>query len=413
MRAVILAIGSELLGTDRLDTNSLRLTAALRDHGVELVSKAVVGDHLEEIRGWLSAWVGRVDLILISGGLGPTLDDLTREAVAAALDLELRTDEQVALTIERRFESMGLSMPAVNLRQARVLAGAAVLSNPRGTAPGQRLEEGRCTLFLFPGVPREMDHMIEAHLVPWLERHGQGRWVESRVVRVACRSESAVEEQLAAVYEAFDREAITVLASPGDIEIRLTAAGPEDDRRAVLGRMVDATLAAVGSAAYSFEPGACLESVVGRAMLETESTVATAESCTAGLLAERLTRVAGSSDYFLGGLVTYSNRAKVDLLGIEERLLERHGAVSEAVARAMAEGVRGRLGSDYGVGITGIAGPGGGSDEKPVGTVHVAIAGPLETAHRHLRLPGDRQRVRQLSSQWALDMLRRALAAAR
>jgi len=409
MRAVILAVGSELLGTDRLDTNSLRLTRALRSYGVDLVGKAVVGDRLDELTGWLSGWLTRVDVMLISGGLGPTHDDMTREAVAAALGRQVRDDAEIAADIERKFASMGLDMPPVNLRQAQVIDGAEVLANPRGTAPGLFLEHGGCALFLFPGVPRELEFMVEQYLGPWLEGRSEGRLVESRTVRVACRSESAVEERLQPLYEAFDAAAITVLASPGDIEIRLSANGTLEERRRALEAMVTAARTALGSAAYSEERDATLERVVGRRLAELGLTVATAESCTAGLLAERLTRVAGSSDYFLGGMVTYSNASKVELLGIEQTMLSRGGAVSEAVARAMAESVRQRLMTDYGVGITGIAGPDGGSDDKPVGTVHIAVAGPDGTVHRPLRLPGDRSRVRQLSSQWALDLLRRAL----
>ncbi len=416
MKAAILAVGSELLGTDRLDTNSLALTALLDRYGVELVRKAVIGDSEAEIASELRSLLPRVDLILITGGLGPTADDVTREAVAAALGRQIRLDEEVLATIEQRFQSLGWRMPEVNRRQAFVVEGAEVLPNERGTAPGMRLEGdygGRnCTLFLFPGVPMELDGLMASALEPWLAGRSGGIARETAVLKIAGLPESVVEERIAPAYGEFGREAITILASAGEIRLQATAAGPGPERGQRLQAMVRRLSELAGDAVFTTREEDTLESVVGDLLRAAGQTLTAAESCTGGLFSQRITAVPGSSDYFLGAAVTYSNELKTQMVGVPPGMLEEHGAVSEPVARAMAEGVRRSLGSDWGVGITGVAGPGGGSEEKPVGTVHVAIAGPTPqdtTHHRKLRLPGDRDRIRRFSAQIALEMLRRRL----
>ncbi len=417
MKAAIVAVGSELLGTDRLDTNSLKLTALLDRYGVELRRKAVIGDSEEEIAAEIRSLLPRVDLVLITGGLGPTADDVTREAVAAALGRRLVFDEEVLAVIERRFQSLGWRMPEVNRRQAWVVEGAELIPNPRGTAPGMRVESGGCTLFLFPGVPMELEGMMGDALEPWLAARcgGVGGIArETAVLKIAGLPESVVEERIAPAYEEFGREAITILANAGEIRLQATAAGPEPERRARLQAMVARLSELAGDAVFTTREEDTLESVVGDLLRAAGATLTAAESCTGGLFSQRITSVPGSSDYFLGAAVTYSNELKVRMAGVPPETLAAHGAVSEPVARAMAEGVRSALGSDYGVGITGIAGPGGGSEEKPVGTVHVAVAGPGDgdVHHRKLRLPGDRERVRRFSAQLALEMLRRRLLAA-
>ncbi|MFL6234407.1 MAG: competence/damage-inducible protein A [Thermoanaerobaculia bacterium] len=414
MKAAILAVGSELLGADRLDTNSLKLTALLDRYGAELRRKAVIGDSEEEIAAELRTLISRVDLILITGGLGPTADDVTREAVAAALGRGLHLDEEVLASLERRFQSLGWKMPEVNRRQAWVVDGAEVLPNGRGTAPGMRAESGGCTLFLFPGVPTELEGLMESALEPWLAQRSGGVARETAVLKIAGLPESVVEERIAPAYEEFGREAITILASAGEIRLQATAAGPEPERRARLQAMMDRLSALAGDAVYTTREEDTLESVVGDLLRAAGATLTAAESCTGGLFSQRITAVAGSSDYFLGAAVTYSNELKTRLVGVPAEMIVEHGAVSEPVARAMAEGVRRELGSDWGVGITGIAGPGGGSEEKPVGTVHLAVAGPRdgEVEHRHVRLPGDRNRVRRFATQILLEMLRRRLIAA-
>ncbi len=412
MKAAILAVGSELLGTRRLDTNSLQLTAVLERYGVDLCAKSVVGDDEEAIAGELRRRVEQADLVILTGGLGPTADDRTRPAVAAAFGLGIAVDEGIVEHIRGLFARFGREMPEVNRRQAEVIDGAAVLENRRGSAPGQRLEVDRATVFLFPGVPKELEGMIEHHLEPWLAARRSGEdAVERRVLKIASLPESEVEQRIAPAYERFGRRAIAVLASPGEIKVWTSARGPAEERRRRLDEMQALLRSLVGAAVFADREEDTLEAVVGALLRRRGRTLTTAESCTGGLLAERLTRVAGSSDYFLGGVVSYTNELKTRLLGVPAALIEAHGAVSEPVARAMAAGVRERYASDHGIGITGVAGPGGGSDEKPVGTVHVAVSGPEagDVDHRRARFPGDRERIRRQSAQLALEMLRRRL----
>jgi len=417
MKAAFLAVGSELLGTDRVDTNSLRLTEVLERFGVALERKAVIGDDEREIADEIRRLLDKVDLVLISGGLGPTADDVTRSAAARALDRKLVMDEEVVDRIRHLFESHGLRMPESNRRQAEVIEGAEVIPNRRGTAPGLRIEtaEDR-TVFLLPGPPNELEGMIGSHLEPWLAEHTEGGRRERRTLKVASLPESEVEERIRPAYDEFGRETLSILAQPGEIRVRFWAEGGEEERKRRLEAVERRVRELVGSAVFAGSEGEELEAVVGELLRKAGRRVATAESCTGGLVAERFTRVAGSSDYFLGAAVTYTDRLKQDLLGVPEELLRQHGAVSEPVARSMARGVRERLGADYGIGITGIAGPGGGSADKPVGTVHIAVAGPGEdgdaaddVVHRRVRFPGDRERVRHQSGQLALEMLRRRL----
>lgn len=409
MRAAFLAIGSELLGSDRLDTNSLHVTEVLARFGVELTHKAVVGDSIANIARELTARLEREHLIVVSGGLGPTADDVTREAVAVALGRGSYEEASVVADIQEKFQRMGRVMAEVNRRQGQVVEGAEVLSNPWGTAPGLKVvEEGR-TLFLLPGVPRELKGLVETYLVPWLKSHTAGEIRETWTLKVACVPESDLEERISPAYEEFGRESITVLSKPAEITLHLTATGSEAHRDDLLSRMRDRLKELVGDAVYS-ERDESLEAVVGELLRRRGWTVGTAESCTGGLVAERLTRIGGSSDYFEGSVVTYSNRLKEQKLGVDGELLETHGAVSEPVALAMAVGARAALGTDFAISITGVAGPGGGSEDKPVGTVHLAVADPEgEVVHRRVQLPGNRQRIRWQSSQIALDMLRRRL----
>ena len=415
MKAAILAVGSELLGIRRLDTNSLLLTRVLERYGVELVAKSVIGDDAERIASELRRRMEQAEVVILTGGLGPTADDLTRPAVAAALGRGLAVDEGIVEHIRELFARFGRVMAEVNRRQAEVIDGARVLANRHGSAPGQRLDAERSTVFLFPGVPRELEAMIEHHLEPWLAaRRSADAGVERRVLKIASLPESEVEQRIAPAYERFGRDAIAVLASPGEVKVWTHARGPAGERRRRLDEMEGLLRELAGRAVFAGREEDTLEGVVGELLRRAGRTLTTAESCTGGLLAERLTRVAGSSDYFLGGVVSYTNELKTRLLGVPAATLDAHGAVSGPVARAMAAGVRERYGSDYGIGITGIAGPGGGSDEKPVGTVHIGVAGVRpsdagEVEHRRACFPGDRERVRWQSAQLALEMLRRRL----
>lgn len=411
MKAAILAVGSELLGSTRLDTNSLRLTETLRRYGVALLRKSVVGDSVALLAAEIRHALRGAELVLITGGLGPTADDVTRDAVAAALGRGMTTDAALLEEIRAKFARFKMRMPEVNRKQAEVLDGATVLANPRGTAPGMRLHEGAATIFLFPGVPFELEGMIGADLEPWLRERSAGEETETVIVRIACLPESTVEERIEPAYREFGREWISILASPGDIQVRLSARDAAAARSARLAEMTGRVRELVGDAVYSVDGSPSLEQEVGRLLREKRLSIVTAESCTGGLLAERLTRVAGSSGYFLGAAVTYADRLKQEQLGVKPATLERWGAVSAEVVREMAEGAVQRLGGDLAVAISGVAGPGGGSEEKPVGTVHFALAGPAgnETICVERSLPGDRERVRRLASQWALDLLRRRL----
>lgn len=435
MRAAILAVGSELLGTDRLDTNSLTLAAVLERHGVELAGKAVAGDSEEAIADEVRRWVERVELLLVTGGLGPTADDVTRPAVAAALGRAIAVDDSVLARIAARFAEYGMRMPEVNRKQAEMIEGATTIDNPRGSAPGMRLDvpleapfdvpldKPRGAVFLFPGVPTELEAMIESALEPWLAERSAGRGRERGFLKVSGLPESTVEERLAPAYEEYGREAISVLAKPGEVLLQFWAEGGDDERRRRLAAISARLRELVGPAVFTDDPGEDLAATVLALLARRGETLATAESCTGGWLGQRITAVPGASEVYPGGVVAYADAVKEEMLGVPGDLLAAHGAVSEPVARAMALGVRRRFGAAYGLAITGVAGPGGGSAEKPVGTVHVALAGPAAGAsergeaaeptlvHRSVRFPGDRERVRWVSTALALEMLRRHLLA--
>lgn len=414
MRAAILAVGSELLGADRLDTNSLKVAALLAEHGVELDRKCVVGDSAAAIGEEVARLAAGRDLLFVCGGLGPTADDVTREGVAAGLAVGLRRDPEVEAAIAARFAAFGRRMPDANRRQADLLAGATALANPRGTAPGQRITVGGCTVFLFPGVPHELEGLLERELTPWLAARSAGRSRETRTLRVACLPESEVDRRLTPLYGSHGRDRVTLLCSPGEVRVRLSATGGSEERTADLDRAWREARELLGESVFAADEHSTLESVVGERLLAARATLAVAESCTGGLLCERLTRVPGASGFLLGGVVAYDNAFKRDLLGVPEALFVEHGAVSEPVARCMAEAARRLANATCGVAITGVAGPGGGSAEKPVGTVHLALSGAepepfLE--HRQVRFPGDREAVRWQATQLALEMLRRHLLA--
>lgn len=410
MKATFLAVGSELLGTDRVDTNSLTVTEMLQRHGVPMVRKAVVGDDEEAIAEEIRRLLEISELVVVSGGLGPTSDDLTRQAAARALGREVRFDREVLDRIRRLFEQHGLTMPDINRRQAEVVEGAEVIPNRRGTAPGLHLEtDDGGAVVLLPGPPKELEGMLGSHLEPWVAERG-GERTETRTLKIASLPESEVEERIEPAYRELGREAVAILAKPGEIRLRFQASGSEEERRERLDRVEERLRELVGPAVFASSEEETLESVVGELLSESGRTVATAESCTGGLVAERITRVPGSSGYFLGAAVTYTDGLKEEVLGVPRRALESFGAVSEPVARAMAAGVREVLGADFGLGITGIAGPGGGSEDKPVGTVHLGLAGPDGSVeHRKVRFPGDREQVREQTAQLALELLRRFL----
>lgn len=401
-------MGTELLGSARAETNSLRLAALLHRHGVSVTAKSVVGDDVNEVAAQVAAAANRHGLVIVSGGLGPTADDVTREGVAAALGLGLERDAALAASLEERFRAMGVRMPANNLRQADVLAGAKVLANPLGSAPGQRLEARGCTLFLLPGVPSELEGMALAEIEPWLTANTEGGELELGCLKVACMAESALDERLEPFYREYGSESLTILASQGDLTLLVEVSGEREARREALAERRARLRGLLGDAVYAETVEHTLERVVGENLAAAGATVVTAESCTGGLVAERLTKVPGSSAYFLGSLVAYSNRLKTELMGVSPEIIERAGAVSAEVVAEMASGARRRLAADYAVAVSGIAGPGGATEGKPVGTVYLAAVGPGgRSAESQLRLPGDRDTVRWIASQYALEMIRR------
>ncbi len=410
--AEIVAVGTELLTPFRGDTNSLWLTSRLNDLGIEVRGKAIVGDDVADVEAVLRQALERVPLVITTGGLGPTADDVTREAAAAVLDRPLATDDRVLESIRRRFTERGLPMAESNARQAQVPHGAVVLANERGTAPGLWIESGEQVCVLLPGPPRELQPMYDALVSPRLARRTGGRRVRRRVIALTGQPESRVDEIAQPIYSRFAREdvpiATTILASPGRIELHLSASGTDTD---ALDRALEAGVArltdALGSPVFSTD-GRTLADVVGQRLVDTRQRLAVAESCTGGLVLGQLTDVAGSSAWLVGGVIAYDNAVKVDVLGVPRPLIDAHGAVSEPVAVAMAAGVRTRLGADVGVAVTGIAGPSGGTPQKPVGTVVIALDGP-QPAARTFRFGGDRAMVRQFSVAAVLDMVRRAM----
>jgi nicotinamide-nucleotide amidase len=410
VRAWILAVGSEMLTPFRVDTNSLEITRRLNAIGCDVRMKAVVADDQNELAALFARSVGAVDLVVCTGGLGPTGDDLTRESVAEALDLALEVDEAIVAQIRERFERRGLTMQAINRRQGMVPRGAVVLENARGTAPGLLIERAGTLIVLLPGPSREMIPMLETVIDDRLKPRAGDRGLFRRVVKVTGRPESDVDAVAQPVYARWQSApvpiATTILAAMGQIELHLTADAPNreaaDD---ALDAAVMELCGVLGQSVYSTD-GRPLEAIVGDMLRDGQLTIAVAESCTGGLLASRLTDVPGSSAYFDRGVVCYSNRAKVEWLGVPEPLIDAHGAVSEPVASAMAEGIRERASAHVGIGITGIAGPGGGTPEKPVGTVAIAVVAPGGSAIRTFAFIGPREMVKFQSAQAAMNMLR-------
>jgi nicotinamide-nucleotide amidase len=413
MNAELIAVGSELLTPHRQDTNSLYLTGQLNQLGVEVAFKTVVGDRRPHIEGAVKLALDRTDLVITMGGLGPTEDDLTRESVAAALSRGMRRDPALSGELYARFARRRLKMSENNLRQADVIEGAEILPNAHGTAPGQWLEcgsaEARQVIVLLPGPPNELMPMFENHCLERLRALVPPLFIATRVLKVALMPESQVDARLAPIYSKSKKVETTILAAPGEVQLHLRArAASQPVAEKLVEELADKLEDEMEDAVFS-RGGETLEQIAGYYLQMRGATIAVAESCTGGLVAERLTRVSGSSRYFLGGVVAYADDLKSAFLDVPKRLLEEHGAVSREVAAALAEGVRKRSGATLGVGITGIAGPTGGSNEKPVGLVFHALADGRKTEVVERTFPGDRQRVRWQASQQALDMVRRKL----
>jgi nicotinamide-nucleotide amidase len=409
MDAEIIAVGSEMLTTGRLDTNSLYLTGELNNLGVEVVTKCVVGDDVTRLTDAVKLALGRSGIVILSGGLGPTEDDLTREAVAAALGRNLEFHADISDALERRFAATKRKMTEINKRQAYVIEGAEVLPNDRGTAPGQWVSANGAVAILLPGPPHELKAMFEQHCLPRLANLVPKQAIRTAFLRVTGMPESDLDALIAPVYKKYQNPVTTILAANGDLQVHLRARCDTDaEAEALLAEVTAPIVELLGDRLYS-RTGDPLEVIVGHLLTERGATAAVAESCTGGMLGARFTATPGSSAYFSGGFITYSNELKRSLLGVPAETLDRFGAVSEETARAMAEGARERTGATYAISITGVAGPDGGTEEKPVGLVCMGIAGPDGTTVMQRRFLGDRQRIRVFTTQYALDMLRRRL----
>lgn len=409
MDAEIIAVGSELLTPYRSDTNSLYLTGQLNALGIEVRFKTVVGDDYERLAEVFRTALGRSQLIIMTGGLGPTKDDINRDVVAEVLGRPLREVPEIRRKIEERFARLGRAMPENNLRQALVPEGATWLDNKNGTAPGLWLEHDGVTVVLLPGPPSELEPLFESDCRARLARIASGQRLKTRVYKIVGLPESEVDHRIAPIYDAYDNPATTILATPDAIEVHLRARAPSDEEaEGLLSELGDKIELALGDHVFS-TGGESLEEVVGMYLVLKQKTVAVAESCTGGLVSERLTRVPGSSTFFLGGAVCYSNKLKTMLAGVPATLIEECGAVSKPVAQALAEGIRKRTGASIGLGITGIAGPSGGTPEKPVGLVYIALADEPGTLIREFRFPGNRKKIRHWASQASLEMIRRRL----
>jgi nicotinamide-nucleotide amidase len=413
VNAEIIAVGSEMLTPFRMDTNSLYLTEQLNRLGVDVIFKSIVGDDFRRLVAAAQHGLFRSDIVIFSGGLGPTEDDLTREAVAEALGLTVRRDPEILTLLEKRFAERGWKMSPNNAKQADVLDGATILPNPNGTAPGQWLSgefDGReHIIVLLPGPPHELKALFEAEVRERLHAKVPPAFLAVRTLKIAMLGESAVDARVAPIYKRYTDVETTILAGAGEIELHFKTVAPTQDAAQ---RRVDEVAGIVedelDDAVYS-RNGESLEQIVGYWLQMRNATVAVAESCTGGLLAERITSISGSSRYFLGGAVVYSNALKTELAGVPEEMIDRHGAVSREVAAALAEGIRYRCESTLGVGITGVAGPNGGTPDKPVGMVFHAVSSSTGTEVVQRNFPGDRKRIRRFASTMALDMMRKKL----
>jgi competence/damage-inducible protein CinA-like protein len=414
VNAEIIAIGSELLTPFRQDTNSLYLTGKLNELGIEVSFKTVVGDRRSDITSTARTALNRADVIIFMGGLGPTEDDLTRECAAEAVGRNLVRDEQIVQELRERFAARGWTMSENNARQGDVIEGAEVLYNKRGSAPGQFLRVDRSGslrfIILLPGPPHELMAMFQDECMHRLRRVAPVMNIATRVLKIAMIGESAADKRAAAIYSKRTEVETTILAgTPGEVQLHLRAHGETPE---MAQKKVDSLAAALedefDEAIFSTH-GESLEQIVGYFLGMRDVTLAVAESCSGGMLAERITSVPGSSRYFLGGVVSYDNSLKTLLVDVPPLLIAEHGAVSEQVAAAMAEGIRKRCKSTFGLSITGVAGPGGGTEQKPVGLVYVGLSDESKTEVVDRKFPGDRDRIRHWATQQALDLVRRRL----
>ncbi len=409
LSAEIIAIGSELLTPDKTDTNSLWLTEKLNDIGIEVMLKTIVGDDGERLEEAVRDAMRRSEIVITTGGLGPTADDITREFTAKAVGRELVYHDDIEVHLRERFRQWGREMPEINKRQAFVIDGAEILPNPNGSAVGMMLETDGKILAILPGPPRENQPMFTDHVFEKFKAIAGEVYVKRQILRVSGLGESAVDEIAAPIYTSYENVQTSILFNKSEVEIHIAArADSFSEAKSTCEKLANELAAALGKSVFAMN-GETMAEVVGELLKDKGQTLAVAESCTGGLISQRLTDTPGSSSYFMEGAVTYSNEAKMRTLGVSEDILKTHGAVSTECAEAMASGMRHYAGTDHAISITGIAGPDGGSEEKPVGTVFIGYAGLNGVKSTKFVLPGDRYLIRWRSSQAALDYLRRQL----
>jgi nicotinamide-nucleotide amidase len=409
LSAEIIAVGSELLTPTKTDTNSLWLTEKLNEIGVEVKLKTIVGDDRERLEETIKDALKRSDIVVTTGGLGPTEDDITRTVSAKAVGRELVFDEEVLTEIRARFRSFGREMPEINKRQAYIIEGADVLPNPNGSAVGMSLKIEEKFFVVLPGPPRELKPMFENFVLPNLRESAGEICVRRKILRVSGMGESAVDELIAPIYKEYKNVNTSILFNRSEIELHLAAQTETvEEAERLLEELSGKIAEKLGVAVFALH-GETMEAIVGKLLTESGKTLSVAESCTGGLIAGRLTEVSGSSAYFIEGAITYSNEAKIRTLGVPREIIETHGAVSAETAEAMANGMREKARTDYALAVTGIAGPGGGTEEKPVGLVFIAYADETQTKSLRINLPGDRYLIRWRTSQAALDLLRRKI----
>ena len=409
MRAIFIAVGSELLEQDKIDTNSIYMAQKLQEKGILTDMKVIVGDDINNLSWIVKNASKRAQLLIITGGLGPTEDDITREAVAEGLKRELEFKEELMADIQERFKKRGITMPEINTRQAFVVQGAEILPNPMGTAPGQYIDDENCKILLLPGPPHEMrtlfDAVLEEKIAPLCNYY-----IYKRMFKFGAITESETDSMLAELYTRYKNIRTTILATPGLIEVHLLGRSK---------KTVDEAQAAVDELAEKIkermkdflviEKDVTLEQLVVEDLKTRHLTLAIAESCTGGGLGNRITNVPGSSDVFLGGVIAYSNHIKMKLLDVKENTLKHHGAVSKDTAREMAQGVRALTGADIGLSITGIAGPGGAVHGKPVGLVFIHFSSEKDETGIYQIFPGEREVVKTRTINYALTLLKKKL----
>ena len=407
--AEIIAIGSELLTPERTDTNSLWLTEKLNEIGVEVKLKTIVGDDEARLEETIRDALKRSDIVITTGGLGPTEDDVTRQVSARAIGRELVYHKDIEERLRERFQNWGRQMPEINKRQAYAIEGAEILPNPNGSACGMSVETDGKVLAIFPGPPREMQPMFKEHVLPKLRTLSGGVLVRRRILRVSGIGESAIDEAIAPIYREYEDVQTSILFSKSEVEIHLSASSTDEAKAiSTLDELANKISDKIGIAVFATN-GETMEQVICKLLTERGETVSTAESCTGGLIARRLTELQGSSKFFMEGAVTYSNDAKVRTLNVRQETLDKFGAVSSETAEEMARGMRERATTDYAISVTGVAGPDGGSEDKPVGTVWFGLADRDGVKTVKVVFPGDRYLIRWRSSQAGLDLLRRRL----